>query len=124
MQPGGGLGPGSAGDEVNFKLQVFFFPARALQHAAAGFNHSGMTAKISSRVGRSQIPNFNIFADQVVDPAKLATPVRVIPSAADGWNVFEPGSLRRDFFKFVAIAEFVRVAGTMNAKKAMLAGHR
>ncbi len=51
-------------------------------------------------------------------------PVRVIPSAADGGNVFEPGSLGSDFFKFVAIAEFVGVAGAMDAKEAMLAGHR
>src|SRR5258708_39229496 len=51
-------------------------------------------------------------------------PVRVVPSAADGGNVFEPGSLGSDFFKFVAIAEFVGVAGAMNAKETMLAGHR
>ena len=55
---------------------MFFFPTGALQHAAAGFSHAGMTTEISSRVGRSQIPNFNIFADQIVDAAKFT----IIPS--------------------------------------------
>jgi len=119
-----GLGAGSAGDEVDFKLQVFFFPTGALQHAAAGFNHAGMTAEISSGVGRSQIPNFNILADQVVDAAKFAMPFRVIPGAADCGNIFEPGCLGSDFFKFIAIAEFVGMAGAMDAKEAVLAGHR
>ncbi len=119
----GGLGAGSAGDEVDFKLQVLFFPAGALQHATAGFNHAGMTAKVRGGVSRSQIPNFNVFADQVVDAAKFAMPIRIIPGTADGWDVLEPGSLGSDFFEFITIAEFVGVAGAMDTKEAMLAGH-
>jgi hypothetical protein len=109
--------------EVDFVLDGVFFPAGAQEHAAAVFYHAWMTTEVSGGVSRGKIPNFNIFADKVVNAAEFAAPVGVVPGTADRGNVFQPGRFGGDFFQFIAIAKFVGVAGTLHAEEAMLAGH-
>jgi len=51
-------------------------------------------------------------------------PIGIFPRTANSGNVGEPGGLGGDLFEFFAIAEFVGVARTLDAKEAMLAWHR
>jgi hypothetical protein len=112
-----------AGLEVDFVLDGVFFPVGALENAAAGFDHAGVAAEIGGGVFGAKVPDFDVFADEVVDAADFATPVGIFPGTADGGNVFQPGSFVGDFLKFVAVAEFMGEAGTLDAKETMLSGH-
>ena len=109
--------------EVDFVLDGVFFPAGAGEHAAAGFDHAGMTAEIRGGVGRGKIPDFDVFADEVVNTAEFAMPAGIVPGAADGRHVFQPGRLCSDFLEFIAITKFMDVAGTLHAEEAVFAGH-
>lgn len=110
--------------EVDFVLDGFFFPAGAGEHASAGFYHARMAAEVGGGVGRRKIPDFDVFADEVVDATEFAMPVGIVPWAADGRDVFQPGRFGGDFSEFIAITKFMDVAGTLHAEEAMLAGHR
>ena len=109
--------------EVDFVLDGCFGPAGAEEHAAAGFDHAGVAAEVGGGVGGREIPDFDVFADEVVDATAFALPVEVVPGAADGRDVFQPGDFSRDFFEFIAITKFVNVAGALHAEEAMVAGH-
>jgi hypothetical protein len=109
--------------EVDFVLDGVFFPAGAQEHAAAGFDHAGMSAEVGGGVGGCEIPEFGVFADEVVDTAQFAVPVGIVPGAADGGDIFQPGDFGGNFFEFIAITKFVDVAGAVHAEEAMLAGH-
>ena len=50
-------------------------------------------------------------------------PVGIVPGAADGRNVFQPGRLGGDFLEFIPIAKFMDVAGALHAEEVMLAWH-
>ena len=109
--------------EVDFVLDGSFGPAGAEEHATAGFDHAGMAAEVGGGVGGGKIPEFDVFADKVVCAASFALPVGIVPGAADGRDVFQPGDFGGDFFEFSAITKFVGVAGALHAKEAMLTGH-
>ena len=109
--------------EVDFVLDGCFRPAGAEEHAAASFDHAGMSAEVGGGVCGREIPNFNVLSDQVVCAASFAMPVDVIPGAADGRDILQPGNFGGNFFEFIAITKFVDVTRALHAKEAMLAGH-
>jgi hypothetical protein len=63
---GSAAGGRGAGLEVDFVLDGFFFPAGAGEHAAASFDHAGMTAEVGSGVSGREIPDFNVLSNQIV----------------------------------------------------------
>lgn len=110
--------------EVDFVLDGCFGPTGAEEHAAAGFDHAGMAAEIGSGISGRKIPDFDVFADEVVNAAEFAMPAGIVPGAADGGDVLQPGDFSGDFFEFIAITKFVDVTGALHAEEAMLPGHR
>lgn len=109
--------------EIDFILDGCFGPAGAEEHAAAGFDHAGVTAEVSGGVCGREIPEFDVFADEVVGTAEFALPAGIVPGTADGGDVLQPGGFGGDFFNFIAITKFVDVAGAVHAEEVMLAGH-
>lgn len=109
--------------EVDFVLDGCFGPTGAEEHAAAGFDHAGMAAEVGGGVGGRKIPDIDVFADEVVNAAEFALPAGVVPGAADGGDVLQPGYFGGDFLQFIAITKFVDMTGALHAEQAMLPGH-
>ena len=109
--------------EVDFVLDGGFVPAGAQEDASSVFDHAGVATQVGGGVFGAEIPEFEVFADEVVGAAEFTMPIGIFPGAADGGDIGEPGGFGGDPFEFLAIAEFMGKAGTVNTEEAMLAGH-
>ena len=83
----------------------------------------GMAAEINLRIFGRQIPHVGIFADQVIDAACFAAPFLVLPRAADGGNIGQPGNFTGHFFEFVGISQLPGTAGALENEKLVRAGN-
>src|SRR5689334_9819097 len=82
-----------------------------------------MTTEVAGSVLGRKIPDFDVFANEVVNAAEFAMPGGIVPGSADGWDVFQPRDFGGDLFEFFAITKFVGVAGALQAEEPVLTGH-
>src|SRR5580658_9707319 len=93
----------------------------ALEDRLAVLDHLGVAAKVGNRVAGIEAPLVGVFAEDIVGAADLAGPVFVIPGAAYGGHVGEPGNFPRGCAQFVEISELPGPAGAVQEIKFVLA---
>ena len=82
----------------------------------AVLDHLGVAAKVGNRVAGIEAPLVGVFAEDIVGAADLAWPVFVIPGAAYGGHVGEPGNFPRGCAQFVEISELPGPAGAVRGR--------
>src|SRR5215469_6801445 len=108
-------------DPVNLFAQEVLGEPDSLQDTLPVLDHLRVPAEISDTILRSDSPLIGVLADQLIDAADFAIPLRVVPRTAHGRHVLEPRRVLGVPLQLIDISEFPRSASSVQQKQFMIA---